>query len=652
MNFFRRNFPFLLMAALFVLFALISLFSEGYYGGADNISHYFISRFSFKYPHLFLDSWGRPLYTILSAPFAQFGLHGSKMLNILLGISTAALAWRIARNLGFQHPVGALIFVCFTPLCFIMMPTALTEILFSFMLLLAVLLFINEKYTASAILISFLPFARSEGFILLPLFLLAFLYVRRPKAIPYLASGILFFSIAGSFYYQDLLWVFHQFPYPVINQHPVYTLAGSPWHFVKLRDFILGLPLEILFIAGTVGMVRDIFSSDPILRKNTRLLGLLIFLPFTLYFAFHSFLYWKAMGGSVGLERVIAAVLPLAALVALKGFCDLVEMLKPFRYLQVLFVGFIFVAIIITPFLTYPVPYPLSPEEATIKKATAWLKASPWSDRFLFFTDNNVPYYIGADPFKKKPAECFAFGDCKYLDTIPAGSILVWDAHFGANESKVPIDSLLANSRQKVINYFRPDKPWITLGGGFYDCYITVTLENGEAADNYAIRDSIKELLDGRKSRKILYLNTFENPVDAWDPTFISPDTVHRGKMAFRMDGRSEFSPGFTQPGTSLQLKGDSAELKVSVYVNLPQILPKINTLLVISFEHENKPYSYTSTNLDDMKLRPGKWNRVTLSTPVPKSISPQDIVKVYIWNPGKQVFYLDDFKVEMVTIK
>jgi hypothetical protein len=259
---------------------------------------------------------------------------------------------------------------------------------------------------------------------------------------------------------------------------------------------------------------------------------------------------------------------------------------------------------------------------------------------------------MGADPFKKNPAECFAFGDRRYLDTIPAGSVLIWDAHFGPNESKIPIDSLLANSRQKVVNYFRPDKPWITLGGGFYDCYITLANESGEVADNYAIRDSILESMDGRKSRKTLYLNTFENPGDAGDPAFLSPDTVHRGEMAFRMDGRSEFSPGFTQPVTSLQLNGDSAELKVSVYVNLPQILQKTNTLLVISFEHEDKPYSYTFANLNDLKLRSGKWNRVALSVPAPKFISPQDIVKVYIWNPGKQLFYLDDFKVELVTIK
>jgi hypothetical protein len=32
---------------------------------------------------------------------------------------------------------------------------------------------------------------------------------------------------------------------------------------------------------------------------------------------------------------------------------------------------------------------------------------------------------------------------------------------------------------------------------------------------------------------------------------------------------------------------------------------------------------------------------------PLPVLKSPGDILKVYIWNPGKQLFYLDDMRVE-----
>ena len=154
--------------------------------------------------------------------------------------------------------------------------------------------------------------------------------------------------------------------------------------------------------------------------------------------------------------------------------------------------------------------------------------------------------------------------------------------------------------------------------------------------------------MDSNTSRKTIYLNTFENPGDAWNVSFLSPDTVHRGKYAFRMDGRTEYSPGICQLVSTLQVIGEKPLLRVRLYVFIPKPAPGMHTLLVISFEHGNKPYSYTSVNLNDVKLRPGKWDQVSLEAEVPAFLSPKDLVKVYIWNPGKQVFYMDDLRILM----
>ena len=157
-DFLKHKAHLVILAFLFIIMFALSSLSEGYYGGADNITHYLIFHYAFKYPHLFLNSWGRPLYTILSAPFAQFGLQGVKLLNILLGLITAWLAFRAAMLLKIKPAPLSLIFVCFTPLYFMMMPTALTEILFSFVLMLSVFLFVRGDYIASSLVISFLPF--------------------------------------------------------------------------------------------------------------------------------------------------------------------------------------------------------------------------------------------------------------------------------------------------------------------------------------------------------------------------------------------------------------------------------------------------------------------------------------------------------------
>jgi hypothetical protein len=645
-KFFQHHFHYVAAGLLVILTATLSFLSEGYFGGTDNISHYHIARYAFRYPELFLNGWGRPLYTILASPFALFGLQALKLMNILLGVATGWLVYKIARETAIKPALPALVFVCFTPLYFVMMPTALTEILFSFMLVLAILLFIKEKYIASAIVISFLPFARSEGYLFLPLFLIALLYVKQARKIPFLATGIVIFSIAGSFHSGDIFWLANQFPYPVNYQHPIYNKTGSLFHFLNARDFIIGLPLELLFIAGLAGFSRDLFARSQALRKTTKIIWLIVIAPFLLYVVLHSLLYWRAMGGSAGLERVMAAVLPLAALVSLKGLADLLMIFNIPRWLRAGFIALVLGTVAVMPFLIYNIPYPLTPEEVVIRRATEWLKKSPYADRFFLYTDGNVPYYLKADPFRKNPAECKLFGDYRYLDTIHPGTILVWDGHFGANESKIPIDSLLGNKNQRVIAYFRPDSAWTTFGGGLYDCYITLAMHPGETADNYAIRDSIQERLDLSDSSKTIYSNTFEYFADNCDPAVCSTDTVHSGKFSFRMNSFTEFSPGFAQTVSTLPLSGDQSEIFASVYIFLPLMQGDPNTSLVISFEHENKSYLYTSVSLNDSRYRRGRWNRVALKTDVPVFLSPDDVVKAYVWNPGKQQFYFDDFHV------
>ncbi|HNY02380.1 MAG TPA: hypothetical protein PKG48_07330, partial [Bacteroidales bacterium] len=512
----QQHFSAFLAGILLVFLVVTALITEGYYGGADNISHFLISHYAFRHPALFLDSWGRPLYTLLSAPFAQFGLAGARMLNVLLAWGTGWLAFRAARKLGIRNAPAAMVFILFTPLFFVMIPTALTEILFGFLLLLGAFLSLEKRYIPAAVAWSLLPFARTEGYVLLPFLLPVFLFRRQYRAIPFLAAGTILLSLAGGLYYRDLFWLINRFPYPVNYTHPIYHQTGSLWHFAVYAPAMLGYPLLVLFVAGIAGMVAGLFSHHPENRSNARMILHLALLPFLAYFALHSVLFWKAMGGSMGLERVMAAVLPLAALVALKGMDDLFRLFRIPDKLTTAAAVVVSGLVVAMPFVIFTFPTLLTPEEETVRRAAAWLKESPWKDRPVYYTDQNVPYYLGADPWVKNPATCVLFGDSKYLDTIPAGSVLVWDAHFGANESKIPLDSLLQYPGQKMLACFRPLKPWLTFGGGWYEgCLITSILPRGQTADNYAIYDSLSESIDLDGSDTLLYLNTFENSGDA-----------------------------------------------------------------------------------------------------------------------------------------
>jgi hypothetical protein len=90
----------------------------------------------------------------------------------------------------------------------------------------------------SSVLISFLPFVRNEGIIILPIYFCAFLL-----------TGILILSFAGYFYYKDWLWIIHKWPYSDTSE--IYG-HGDFLFYIKQCKWILGIPLIILFLVGLI----------------------------------------------------------------------------------------------------------------------------------------------------------------------------------------------------------------------------------------------------------------------------------------------------------------------------------------------------------------------------------------------------------------
>ena len=76
----------ILIIIFFIIFIILAFFSEGSYGGADDITHYRFSRYAFKYPEFLLNHWAKPFYTLLIAPFSQIGFLGVRLFNVILGI--------------------------------------------------------------------------------------------------------------------------------------------------------------------------------------------------------------------------------------------------------------------------------------------------------------------------------------------------------------------------------------------------------------------------------------------------------------------------------------------------------------------------------------------------------------------------------------
>jgi ABC-type cobalt transport system substrate-binding protein len=631
---------------LCILLITLSLLSEGYYGGADNIAHYTLSHFSFKYPHLFLDLWGRPLFTILSSPFSQFGFHGIKIFNILTGLLASYISYLIAIKLKLEPPVLVIIIVCFTPLYCIMLLTGLTETLFSLVLVLAIYYFFDEKYILAAIVISFLMFARTEGFIILPIFCLAFITKRKFQAIPFLITGFIFFSFIGSFYYKDFLWIIHNFPYSASN--PAFYKSGSFFHFLIIHRLIMGKVIEMLLIIGLLSLCSRFFIRDRTQRIAAFYELLLIFGPFAVYIAFHSFLFWKGLGGSLGLERVLAGVLPLGAILGMRGY-HLVNKFLPGTWMKSIFLIACTVQMIRVNFITYHYPVELGREEQLEKQASLWFAKSGFTKRNIYYTDCNACFFVDTQPdvdlFNPTGLHRIWF----YNDTksLPPGSILQWDAHFGANESKTPRDSLMMNPHLKLLNSIRPDEPMWTLGGYPYEILFFLVLPDNEKSDNYALMESIAAGKEKAYQHKFLLFHDFEPSDNGIDLSKTARDTAYSGSGSFRMDKKTEYSPSLETTCSAISSLKENILIRPRVFVLFPAPLLSGKVFFVISLEEKNRPYQYEAIELNDFKIEPGQWTKISFTVHLQKIRSPDDIVKVYLWNFGKSEFYLDNFSVE-----
>ena len=645
-NFTDKYLPAIILLLLCILIITLSLLSEGYTGGADNIYHYYISRFSFKYPHLFLDLWGRPLFTILSAPFSQFGFNGIKIFNILAGLLTCYIAFLLAKKLKLTPSFLVIFFVCFTPLYFSLLFTGLTEILFGLVLILAIYYFFDEKYIISSIVISFLMFARNEGFILLPFFFLAFFLKKKIKAVPFLATGFLLFSVLGSFYYRDFLWILHRFPYSVRN--PAFYKSGSLFHYYSLHDKILGAPVEILASLGVLYLIYLFFSKNPTKRHEAFYEALMVLGPFVIYVVFHSVLYWQGLGGSLGLDRVIAGVLPLAAILAMKGY-SMINRFLPGIWLKSSTLMLCVCLVILVNFKTSKYPVILDPEEKLEKQSSSWFERSAFAEQKLHFTDFDACFFVHSekvrDLFNNRQVQQIHF--MRDIKSIPPGCIIQWDSHFGTNESGIPRDSLMLNPHLQLLNYFRPEDPFNTLGGNEFEIFFFRRLDQNLKVDNYALMDTIRLNKEQNFSPKLLLKYDFETKSKDVDASNLSRERANSGSQSFRITGRTEFSPVLAMKCSDISDSRKTVPIQAEVYVYLPDSLGTGEVSLVVSLEQQEKSYQYEKLQLNFLNLKLNAWNKITFPVILHKINSGGDVLKVYLWNPGKKELFLDDFSVE-----
>jgi hypothetical protein len=408
-------------------------FFDGTGDAGDSVHHYLFARYAPSHPELFFDHWAKPVYVLLASPFAQFGFIGVKVFNVLVMLFTLLFTFKIAQKLDLKNVVLTSVFIIFAPLCFALTFSGLTEPLFALFISIGIYSVLKKNYLTASLLISFLPFIRSEGLIFLGVFGLYFLLKKEWRAIPVLLFGHLAYSIAGYFVYNDLFWVFNKIPYAHLSS--VYGKGGL-FHYVDQLTYVIGIPIYIFLGLGSIGVLWKTFK-----KKTTLELQVLIFLGFFAFFIAHTLFWYLGIFNSMGLKRVFVGVIPLIAILSLVGFNFLTEeVLRMQKTQRRIAQGLLIGLIIIFPFTSNPAALnfdrdlKLSQDQRTADKIGQYVVKNLGIDHRFLFSHPYLSEALDIDHFDQTKH----FGlDIPTLERSKSGDVVIWENWFALVESGV-----------------------------------------------------------------------------------------------------------------------------------------------------------------------------------------------------------------------
>lgn len=437
------------------ILVLVALNMEGTGGGGDSTFHYQYSKYALQHPENFFDHWAKPVYTMLAFPFTIFGFKGIMVFNILMSLIACVFTYKTLQIFNTKNSQWIAIILYSITLYVTVTLSGLTEPLSAAMLMLSIYLIVKNKNILGVSIISFIPFVRSEGLIILGVFFIYLLLSKKIKYIPFLVIGHLMMSVIGSFYYNDLLWVFNKIPYAQLSS--VYG-KGNWFHFIEQLFFQMGFVEYSLFIIGGISMINFLFKNN----KNTPFFNEKLWLIYGCFMAFfiaHTCFWALGIFNSMGLSRVFVFVMPLMAIIVLDGY-NFIELLTlKLNNKLVYFIKYIIIfLLIIFPFLNGPSSYKI-PENFELESTQKVVKNNvvPFLKKYhpnktVIIADVGISFFLNIDPFDKK--SCKMFYDITNFNLIDSNHVVIWDNWFSPVEYNTPFEKLTQCNTLKMDTIF------------------------------------------------------------------------------------------------------------------------------------------------------------------------------------------------------
>ncbi len=418
----------------------------------DGVMHYFISAASWKDSTLFLHHWGKPVFILLSSTFAQFGFNGIVVFNILVFASTVVLGFIILdrKNVTIWLQILFPLIVLKTYDVAATILGGLTEPLFNLTIVAAVYFLLERKWFWFAALVSFAPFMRSEGQLLVVLAAMLLFFFRQFKFLPVLLTGFILYAIFGWFMLKDPFWYFNQNPYDMSNA--IYG-KGNWHHYLTSYKNYLGNPGLYLLMLGAPAMMYFLFQ-----KKWKKLQMDWLFFSAGIFFGIiiaHSYFWATGQNGSLGLTRIATQGMPAFILINLYYIDRLKWMQTKAAKGIVLLSSFgLFVALATTKYF----PKKTDPLDRQVLKTAKYLHTIDLKGKKVFYHFPLLSFAYGAnnfDPNEKTFVTYMAANFDKDLGSlIQPGDLIIRDSHFGPVEMFLPLSEINQNNNIVKITEF------------------------------------------------------------------------------------------------------------------------------------------------------------------------------------------------------
>jgi len=424
-----------------VLLYSVHLLNQVPVDSGDGLSHYFITQNVFFEPINLLDHWGKPLFTLFAAPFAYFGYNAYICFNIIVFALTLFMSYRISQLLNVRSfvvllfPVVLMASLDYTSNVL----GGMTEVFFGFLVIISAWFMLKKQWFWFALLVSFTPFARSEGQLIIPIAAFVLIYYRQWKIIPVLFLGFVIYGVIGFLVFQDFWWYFTQNPYQGASE----IYGQGEWnHYINNWYLHLGLSGLIVLVLGVLAFTYSLLKRKISAEKT------LVILYFSVIYlgiiCVHAYLWTQGKSGALGLSRLAIHGLPgviLASIIAIDSLPWI--RLKNIGTL-ILFTSSLFFLFNFPVVHEQPFPKKAQPDEQAILDAGSFCSAhlAEHKKTMVYYYHPLLAYAVGANLKNlsgRYIQKNFMFFEAEYKK-MKDGDLIVWDSHFGNRDMNFPGD--------------------------------------------------------------------------------------------------------------------------------------------------------------------------------------------------------------------